>query len=86
MLGIVLAVALSGVVACGGGDQGFDQPCRSDTDCQSGLCAAGVHGEDPVCTKSCARSEQCPAGWSCSGVTTANVLVCAHGNATPFGR
>ena len=87
-LGIACTLALSFVLAaCGGrGEKTFDQRCSGDTDCAAGVCAAGVHGADAVCTKSCATGDDCPEGWSCSGVTAANVLVCAHGNATPFGR
>jgi hypothetical protein len=82
-----LAIGVALVAGCGGrGDQRFDQPCSKDEDCARGLCVAGVHGNDPVCTKSCARGEDCPEGWSCSGVTATNVLVCSHGSATPFGQ
>jgi len=90
-LGIVVAMitlaAALGLSSCGGrGEKAFDQRCSGDTDCATGLCVGGVHGADPVCTTSCGGTDDCPEGWSCSGVTAANVLVCTHGNATPFGR
>jgi len=79
---------LLGAILLGGceGDIPFGGPCGSDSDCRRGLCVAGVHGESPVCTRSCARSSECPEGWSCSGVTQHQVLVCSHGAATPFGH
>lgn len=84
----VLACALSvSLAACGGrGDARTGQPCRRDNDCAHGLCVAGVAGDEPTCTISCMASDDCPEGWSCTGVTQANVVVCARGGATPFGR
>jgi hypothetical protein len=83
------AVVLCFVVllaACGGrGERRFGEHCASDNECQRGLCVAGVNGDAPVCTVSCARGSDCPEGWSCHGVTQANVLVCASGASTPFG-
>lgn len=80
----VLAFVL--LVACGGrGERRFGEACHSDTECQHGLCVAGVQGDGPVCTVSCAGSSECPQGWSCHGVTQGNVLVCAAGASTPFG-
>jgi hypothetical protein len=84
--GIALAGALALSSCSGRGDKAFDQRCSGDNDCATGLCVGGAHGADPVCTTSCGRADDCPEGWSCSGVTAANVLVCTHGNATPFGR
>jgi hypothetical protein len=60
-------------------------PCDGDDACESGLCAGGVAGDSPVCTKSCRSGDECPDGWSCSGVTQNKVLVCTKGAATPFG-
>lgn len=75
------------LVACGGrGDAAFGDPCEGNDTCAEGLCIAGVDGNEPVCTKSCATSDECPEGWSCSGVTQARVLVCSHSPATPFGE
>lgn len=71
--------------ACGGGDARLGEPCESDDDCARGLCVGGVNGDRPACTRSCAGNEDCPHGWSCSGVTQNQVLVCSHGAATPFG-
>lgn len=74
------------LAACGGrGERRFGEHCQSDTECQHGLCVAGVNGAAAVCTLSCARAADCPEGWSCHGVTQANVLVCAAGASTPFG-
>ncbi len=84
MRSALLALAL--LTACGGrGNVGFGERCRSDDECARGLCVAGVSGRSAVCTISCATGEDCPTGWSCHGVTQANVLVCAAGASTPFG-
>ena len=82
-LSLALAVL---VTACGGrGERRFGEHCASDNDCQRGLCVGGVSGDAPVCTISCASSTECPTGWSCTGVTQHQVLVCAAGGNTPFG-
>lgn len=80
---IALAVLAAGCAAPRG-DTRFGERCAGDRECQRGLCVSGVHGDAPVCTISCARETDCPQGWSCHGVTQANVLVCAFGGATPF--
>ncbi|HJL21215.1 MAG TPA: hypothetical protein RMH80_03220 [Polyangiaceae bacterium LLY-WYZ-15_(1-7)] len=74
------------VLACGGGEKETGEACAGDSDCARGLCAAGVVGPEPVCTVSCGSSEDCPEGWTCSGATQDNVLVCRRGAATPFGQ
>lgn len=61
------------------------EPCASNAECQEGVCVGGVRGDAPVCTRSCASTDQCPRGWACSGVTRGNLLVCSHGAPTPFG-
>src|SRR5688500_16560358 len=74
----LLAIALFACLAgCGSSSKAFDEKCRQDDECSSHLCVGGVHGEEPVCTKTRARR-------SCSGLTADNVLVCTHGSATPF--
>jgi hypothetical protein len=74
------------LAACGGrGERRFGEHCASDSECQHGLCVAGVGGDGPVCTVSCGGQGDCPEGWSCHGVTQNNVLVCAQGASTPFG-
>jgi hypothetical protein len=79
-------LALFLLAACGGrGERRFGEHCSSDNECQHGLCVGGVHGDAPVCTLSCGTTTDCPSGWSCHGVTQANVLVCAAGASTPFG-
>lgn len=78
------ALALLG---CGSrGEVRFGQPCRQDSDCQRGLCVAGVAGADAVCTISCGGRGDCPPDWACNGVTQANVVVCSRGSSTPFGE
>ncbi len=74
-------------LACGGGhgDKRTGEPCSSNDECRHGLCIGGVDGEEATCTRSCANTAECPRGWSCSGVTQDNVLVCTHGAPTPFG-
>ena len=85
-LGAVGLWALA-TAGCGGrGDVRFGKPCRADSDCQRGLCVAGVAGDAPVCTTSCGGRNDCPGGWSCNGVTQANIVVCSKGAATPFGE
>jgi hypothetical protein len=80
-LGLLLAAG------CGGrGEARFGQRCERDADCQRGLCVGGVAGDAPVCTTSCGGRNDCPGGWSCNGVTQANVVVCSKGAATPFGE
>jgi hypothetical protein len=74
------------LAACGGrGSKQFGEPCEGDNDCAAGMCVAGADGDQASCTRSCARTTDCPQGWACSGVTQDNVLVCAHGAPTPFG-
>jgi len=83
-LGVLLLLAAAG---CGGrGQARFGQPCARDADCQRGLCVGGVAGDAPVCTTSCGGRNDCPGGWSCNGVTQANVVVCSKGAAMPFGE
>jgi len=83
---VLLLLSSALLLGCGGrGDAAFGAACQQDQDCTHGLCVGGVHGDGPVCTKSCATGTDCPRGWSCSGVTQSNVLVCSHGAATPFG-
>ena len=87
MRNLLLAVLIPGLfAACGGrGERRFGEHCERDNDCQHGLCVAGVSGDAPVCTTSCGGSSECPTGWSCTGVTQNQVLVCAAGGNTPFG-
>lgn len=83
----LLAAALPLTMAgCGRGEARFGQPCTSDSDCQRGLCVAGVAGDAPVCTTSCGSRGDCPPDWACNGVTQANVVVCSRGASTPFGE
>lgn len=77
---------LLGMGCAGRGEARFGQRCERDADCQRGLCVAGVAGDAPVCTTSCGGRADCPGGWSCNGVTQANVIVCSKGAATPFGE
>lgn len=85
------AVAVAAALLAGGcgdddtGTKGFGNRCAADGECESGLCVGGVDGKEPVCTRSCRNKNDCPDGWSCSGVTQDDVLVCQHGPATPFG-
>jgi hypothetical protein len=67
------------------GTKGMGDPCSSSQECSEGVCVGGVHGDAPACTRSCARTEECPRGWACSGVTEGNLLVCSFGAPTPFG-
>jgi hypothetical protein len=80
------ALALLAACAGGRGDRRFGERCGDDRECARGLCVSGVAGSRPVCTVSCARDADCPRGWTCHGVTQANVLVCARGRATPIDR
>ena len=86
LLAFLLAAAAPLLGACEGrGDGAFGDRCDGDEACAEGLCVGGIDGEAPRCTRSCARTAECPEGWSCSGVTEAQVLVCKKGSATPFG-
>ena len=84
--GFVVALLFWALVGCGRGDARTGERCAQDRDCARGLCVAGVSGEHPVCTVSCGSDDECPSGWSCTGVTQANVVVCSRRAATPFGR
>jgi len=85
------ALALAGalLVGCGGeperGDKADGESCRSAAECEHGYCVADSSGQDPVCTRSCGATNDCPRGWACSGVTEDQVLVCTRGAPTPFG-
>jgi hypothetical protein len=82
------AVLLLGAAACGQGSRGAartGESCGVDRDCAHGLCVAGVSGPHARCTISCASQTDCPQGWSCTGVTQRNVLVCQRGDPTPLG-
>gem|GEM_PF-3559403 len=82
---LALATLLT-IAGCGRGEARFGQSCTSDSDCQRGLCVAGVAGDAPVCTTSCGSRADCPPDWACNGVTQANVVVCSRGASTPFGE
>lgn len=84
---IITAILLvTALVGCRG-DKQMGDPCSSGDECaEPGLCAGGVQGPDPVCTRSCASNTDCPEGWSCSGGTEDMVLVCVHRASTPFGH
>lgn len=79
---MILALCL---MACGG-DKKTGEACGGDSECERGLCVAGVQGPDPVCTPSCSSNEDCPEDWTCSVATEAGVVVCRHGHSTPFGQ
>ena len=65
----------------------FGEKCKEDFQCKSGLCVAlSKDTSYGYCTISCSKNEQCPEGYSCSGVTNKGVVVCSPGPATPFGR
>ena len=81
---LLLALGFAGCSG-GGGTKAMGEPCGDARECEHGLCVSGASGEDPVCTRSCASTEDCPRGWSCSGVTQDNVLICSEGAPTPFG-
>lgn len=72
-------------VGCGRGEKEMGDVCASDNECAAGQCVGGVDGDEPVCTVSCASSDDCPEGWSCSGATQDMVLVCVKRGAMPFG-
>lgn len=83
MRGLLLALPL--LLACQE-PKNVGEPCASSSECARGLCVAGIGGEQPLCTRSCASNDECPNGWTCSGATQDNVLVCRRGDATPFGQ
>lgn len=83
-----LAFGLALAAGCGEekrGDVADGEPCQSARECRHGYCVAGSDGNDPVCTRSCSSTSECPRGWACSGVTEENVLICTQGAPTPFG-
>ena len=85
---LVVTIWVVGLGGCGPPDRGTKRtgdPCGADLECAHGMCVGGVAGPAPACTVSCGSTEDCPRGWSCSGVTGDRVLVCARGHSTPFG-
>ncbi|MFK7988658.1 MAG: hypothetical protein AB8I08_21745 [Sandaracinaceae bacterium] len=88
-LGILGAALLLGLAtSCGEptpGDKAVGEACSDAHECRHGYCVGGPEGEQATCTRSCARTEECPRGWACSGVTADNVVVCVEGAPTPFG-
>ncbi|MGF1466145.1 MAG: hypothetical protein ACFCGT_08415 [Sandaracinaceae bacterium] len=82
---VALFVVAAGCGAPARGEGGIGEPCREDRDCARGYCVAGVKGDAPACTISCATTAECPSGWACSAVTQDQVLVCSQGAPTPFG-
>ena len=85
---VVLGLSVVLVLGCGAerGDKPTGEPCGDANECRHGLCVAGIAGDEPVCTHSCAAAADCPRGWACSGVTEENVLVCTRGASNPFGN
>ncbi len=83
LLSLLAALCLA-MGACGG-DKAMGEPCGGPSDCADHQCVAGIDGDEPVCTRSCASGDDCPEGWSCAGATEDMVLVCIKGGATPFG-
>lgn len=83
---LVLNLMLSMLLMGCGGTKEFGEACEAGSDCQAGLCVAGADGDQTVCTRSCASTDQCPEGWTCSGATEENVLICVHRPSTPFGH
>lgn len=82
------ATAAMALAACSDGSRGnkrVGERCSENDECRHGLCVTGVAGPEGVCTRSCAASTECPRGWSCSGATQDNVVICTRGAATPFG-
>ncbi|MEO0324447.1 MAG: hypothetical protein AAF447_15910 [Myxococcota bacterium] len=91
LAGLLTAALLTGALlvapGCAGAREGaVGDACAHRNECASGLCVAGLGAEGARCTRSCRTSAQCPEGWSCSGVTDENVVICQPGAATPFGR
>lgn len=85
---LFVALAVAALGGCGEeprGTKAMGEPCGDARECRHHLCVAGASGEDPVCTRSCGSTEECPRGWACSGVTSENVLICSRGAPTPFG-
>ncbi|MEO1171637.1 MAG: matrixin family metalloprotease, partial [Myxococcota bacterium] len=68
----------------GNGDPGTGRPvdlcvpCSTGSQCSNGVCA-GVEGETPICTQTCAGSLGCPTGFSCSP-TDMQFSVCVPDN------
>lgn len=83
---LVAWIAVAGCDDGAGGSRELGDRCERGEDCSSGLCVGGVDGDEPRCTRSCATELECPRGWSCSGVTENDILVCRKGAATPFGH
>ena len=68
-------------LACDPGEGCFGDVCENNSDCDSGWCVE--HMGQGLCSKLC--QEECPAGWSCTQVTSGGpdlvyVCVSAHPN------
>jgi len=66
---------------CNPGEGCFLDPCKENTDCQSGFCVE--HMGESVCSMTC--KEECPSGWTCKQFSEAGrdlVYVCVslHAN------
>ena len=76
ILGAILLILALGV-GCGG-ESGLYESCDtsgSTDDCESGLICTAIDGNN-ICLKICWDHAQCPASWSCSGVSGSPINSC----------
>jgi hypothetical protein len=57
----------------------FGEPCRSRTDCASGLLCVGGSGVTPFCTRVCTDDCTCPRGYGCAARLSTGDTVCVPG-------
>lgn len=64
----------------------FGSRCQNDYECKSSLCVSLSKNADyGLCTKSCTTGDDCPEGYSCTGLTNKGIVICQPGAANPFG-
>jgi len=56
-------------------DGGLCLPCSSGDECPTGICTDDGQGGEPMCTKTCQSSEDCPSTFNCSP-TQSDISVC----------
>ncbi len=62
-----------------GGTAAFGEPCRTPTDCASGVLCVGSSATTAFCSRACTDDCTCPRGYACNGRLTTGQTVCVPG-------